>query len=43
MEISPRLTYEEWVEIYKKITFWELKLEKSAGRRDEPGTENAER
>jgi DNA-binding NtrC family response regulator len=29
MEISPRLNYEEWVEVYKKITYWELKLEKS--------------
>ncbi len=29
MEISNRLNYEEWVEVYKKIIFWELKLEKS--------------
>jgi CheY-like chemotaxis protein len=29
MEISPKLTWEEWVEVYKKITYWELKLEKS--------------
>ena len=26
MEISNRLNYEEWVEVYKKITHWELKL-----------------
>jgi CheY-like chemotaxis protein len=29
MEINPRLTHEEWGEIYKKIIYWELKLEKS--------------
>ena len=29
MEISNRLNFEEWVEVYKKIIFWELKLEKS--------------
>ena len=29
MEISPKLNYEEWVEVYRKITYWELKLEKS--------------
>jgi len=29
MEINPRMNYEEWVEIYKKIIYWELKLEKS--------------
>jgi len=29
MEISPKLTFEEWTEVYKKITYWELKLEKS--------------
>jgi DNA-binding response OmpR family regulator len=26
MEISNRLNYEEWIEVYKKITHWELKL-----------------
>jgi DNA-binding NtrC family response regulator len=30
MEIGNRLGYEEWVEVYKKIVYWELKLEKSA-------------
>jgi CheY-like chemotaxis protein len=29
MEISNKLNFEEWVDIYKKITYWELKLEKS--------------
>jgi DNA-binding response OmpR family regulator len=29
MEISNRLSFEEWVEVYKKIIFWELKLESS--------------
>ena len=30
MEISNRLGFEEWVEVYKKLVFWELKLEKSS-------------
>ncbi len=30
MEISPKLTFEEWKEVYKKITYWELKLEQSS-------------
>jgi len=29
MEISNRLNFEEWAEVYKKITFWELKLGQS--------------
>ncbi len=29
MEISPKLNFEEWTEVYKKITYWELKLEVS--------------
>jgi CheY-like chemotaxis protein len=29
MEISPKLNWEEWTDIYKKIVGWELKLEKS--------------
>jgi len=29
MEISPKLNHEEWVDIYRKILFWELKLEKA--------------
>ena len=29
MEISNRLNFEEWVDIYKKITHWELKLGQS--------------
>jgi len=29
MEISGRLNHEEWVEVYKKLVFWELELEKS--------------
>ncbi len=29
MEISNRLDYKEWIEIYKKIIGWELKLERS--------------
>jgi DNA-binding response OmpR family regulator len=29
MEISPKLTFDEWTDVYKKLTYWELKLEKS--------------
>ncbi len=29
MEISNRLNHDEWVDVYKKIVGWELKLEKS--------------
>ena len=29
IEIGNRLGYEEWAEMYKKIVYWELKLEKS--------------
>lgn len=29
MEISNRLNHEEWIEVYKKITHWELKLGQS--------------
>ncbi|MCX6252639.1 MAG: bifunctional response regulator/alkaline phosphatase family protein [Bacteroidetes bacterium] len=29
MEISNKLNYEEWTEVYKKLVYWELKLEKS--------------
>ena len=29
LEITNKLTHKEWVEIYKKLTYWELKLEKS--------------
>jgi DNA-binding response OmpR family regulator len=29
MEISNKLSFDEWVDVYKKITAWELKLEKS--------------
>lgn len=29
MEISGKLNYEEWVDIYKKLTRWEVELEKS--------------
>jgi len=29
MEISNKLNFEEWTEIYKKITYWELKLGQS--------------
>ncbi|MFZ4562730.1 MAG: response regulator, partial [Bacteroidales bacterium] len=29
MEISNRLNFSEWVEVYKKITYWELKLSQS--------------
>lgn len=29
MEISPKLTFDEWTEVYKKLTYWELKLESS--------------
>ncbi|MFD2584758.1 PglZ domain-containing protein [Pedobacter vanadiisoli] len=28
MTLGDRLNYEEWVEVYKKIVFWELELEK---------------
>ncbi len=30
MEISARLNFDEWAEIYKKITYWELKLGQSS-------------
>ena len=29
MQLSDRLNYSEWIEIYKKLVFWELELEKS--------------
>ncbi len=29
MQISPYLSWQEWVELYKKLIFWELELEKS--------------
>ncbi|MGE5425072.1 MAG: response regulator, partial [Syntrophothermus sp.] len=29
MEISPKLNFEEWAEVYRKLTYWELKLETS--------------
>jgi DNA-binding response OmpR family regulator len=29
MEITNNLNFEEWVEIYKKLVYWELELEKS--------------
>ncbi|HNY07070.1 MAG TPA: bifunctional response regulator/alkaline phosphatase family protein [Bacteroidales bacterium] len=29
MEISNKLSYTEWADVYKKLAFWELKLEKS--------------
>ncbi|HTX88184.1 MAG TPA: bifunctional response regulator/alkaline phosphatase family protein [Bacteroidales bacterium] len=29
MEISPKLTHEEWKDVYRKIIYWELKLEQS--------------
>lgn len=29
MEISNRLSHSEWIEVYKKMTYWELELEKS--------------
>jgi len=29
MEISNRLNFNEWVEIYRKLVYWELELEKS--------------
>ncbi len=29
MEISNNLNFEEWIEIYKKLVFWELELDKS--------------
>lgn len=28
MALSDRLSYEEWVDVYKKLVFWELELEK---------------
>ena len=28
MTLNDRLTYEEWIEVYKKLVFWELELEK---------------
>ncbi|HOY32900.1 MAG TPA: bifunctional response regulator/alkaline phosphatase family protein [Bacteroidales bacterium] len=36
MDISNRLSHSEWIEVYKKMTFWELELEKS---NDEPMNE----
>jgi len=32
MRLSDRLNWEEWVEVYKKIVFWELELENSADK-----------
>lgn len=29
MEISGKLSHSEWVDVYKKMTYWELELEKS--------------
>ena len=29
MEISNKLSHTEWADVYKKLAFWELKLEKS--------------
>ncbi len=29
MEISNRLNYDEWKEVYKKLVFWDIELEKS--------------
>jgi DNA-binding response OmpR family regulator len=29
MTLSDRLTHEEWTEVYKKLVFWELELDKS--------------
>ena len=29
MEISNKLNFSEWTEVYRKLTFWEIKLEKS--------------
>lgn len=29
MTLSDRLSYDEWVEVYKKLVYWELELEKS--------------
>jgi len=28
MTLNDRLSYEEWIEVYKKLVFWELELEK---------------
>ncbi len=28
MTLNDKLSYEEWVEVYKKLVFWELELEK---------------
>ncbi|HNW69886.1 MAG TPA: PglZ domain-containing protein [Bacteroidales bacterium] len=29
MDLSNRLTHHEWIDVYKKMTYWELELEKS--------------
>ncbi len=29
MQLSDKLSYQDWVEVYKKLVFWELELEKS--------------
>ena len=29
MEMSDKLTFNEWVEVYKKLIYWEIELEKS--------------
>ena len=43
MEISNRLDFEEWVDVYKKLTMLGAEAGQVTGRRDEPGAEDAER
>jgi DNA-binding response OmpR family regulator len=33
MDVSARLNYEEWIEVYRKLVYWELELSKS----EDPG------
>lgn len=30
MEISNKMSYQEWVDVYKKLVFWEIQLQRSA-------------
>jgi len=35
LEISDSFTYQDWVEVYKKLIYWELELEQGDGAMDE--------
>jgi len=35
MQINDSLTYQDWVEVYKKLVYWELELENAGNQMDE--------